>query len=298
MKIGLIGLGKMGYALAQNMKDHGIDLVVTNRTFEKVEEIQKYGIEGAKNVEAMLRKLEERKVIWLMVPAGKPVDEMIETLIPYLKSGDILIDGGNSNYMDTVKRYNALRPMGIHLVDVGTSGGINGARNGACLMVGGDEEAVSYIQPALKSIATQDGYGYFGPSGSGHYVKMIHNGIEYGMMQAIGEGFDILRASEYALDFELVSRVWSHGSIVEGLLMRMMHQAFAESQTLEGILGKVDVSGEADWTLAEALRLKVSAPVITQSLFARYKSKDEMHFSEKALAAMRNQFGGHKIYKA
>lgn len=298
MKIGLIGLGRMGYAIAQNMKDKGINVVATNRTYQKVEEIMAYGVEGAKDIPDLVSKLEDRKVIWLMVPAGKPVDQMIEELIPLLKSGDIIIDGGNSNYMDTVKRYNALRPLGIHYVDVGTSGGINGARNGACLMAGGDEEAVSYIQPALKAIAMQDGYGYFGASGSGHYVKMIHNGIEYGMMQAIGEGFDILKASEYDLDFELVSRVWSHGSIVEGLLMRMMHQAFAESQTLEGIVGKVDASGEADWTLAEALRLKVSAPVITQSLFARYKSKDDMRFSEKALAAMRNQFGGHKIYKA
>ncbi|MDK2867735.1 MAG: 6-phosphogluconate dehydrogenase [Clostridiales bacterium] len=298
MKIGLIGLGKMGYALAQNMKDHNIEVVVTNRSLSKVDEIKQYGVQGVNSIPALINALDDKKVVWLMVPAGDPVDQMIETLVPLLKAGDIIIDGGNSNYKDTVRRSESLKSMGIDFVDVGTSGGVKGARFGACLMAGGNSAAVQYIKPVLKAIAVEDGYGYFGPSGSGHYVKMIHNGIEYGMMQAIGEGFDILRASEYDLDFELVSKVWSNGSIVEGLLMRMMHQAFAESKTLEGILGKVDASGEADWTLAEALRLKVSAPVITQSLFARYKSKDEAHFSEKALAAMRNQFGGHKIYKA
>ncbi|MBS7528033.1 decarboxylating 6-phosphogluconate dehydrogenase [Fusibacter paucivorans] len=298
MKIGLIGLGKMGYALAQNMKDHNIDVVVTNRSLSKVDEIKQYGVNGVNSVPALINALDDKKVVWLMVPAGDPVDQMIDTLVPLLKAGDIIIDGGNSNYKDTVRRSENLKAMGIDFVDVGTSGGVKGARFGACLMAGGSSAAVKYIKPILKAIAVEDGYGYFGPSGSGHYVKMIHNGIEYGMMQAIGEGFDILKASEYDLDFELVSKVWSNGSIIEGLLMRMMHQAFSESQSLEGILGKVDASGEADWTLAEALRLKVSAPVITQSLFARYKSKDEAHFSEKALAAMRNQFGGHKIYKA
>jgi 6-phosphogluconate dehydrogenase len=273
-------------------------VVVTNRSLSKVDEIKQYGVQGVNSIPALINALDDKKVVWLMVPAGDPVDQMIETLVPLLKAGDIIIDGGNSNYKDTVRRSESLKSMGIDFVDVGTSGGVKGARFGACLMAGGNSAAVQYIKPVLKAIAVEDGYGYFGPSGSGHYVKMIHNGIEYGMMQAIGEGFDILRASEYDLDFELVSKVWSNGSIVEGLLMRMMHQAFAESKTLEGILGKVDASGEADWTLAEALRLKVSAPVITQSLFARYKSKDEAHFSEKALAAMRNQFGGHKIYKA
>jgi 6-phosphogluconate dehydrogenase len=165
-------------------------------------------------------------------------------------------------------------------------------------MAGGNREAVAYLEPLLEAIAIKDGYGYFGESGSGHYVKMVHNGIEYGMMQAMGEGFDILKASEYDLDFELVSKVWSNGSIIEGLLMRLMHEAFKESGTLEGIAGIVDASGEADWTLQEAIRLKVSTPVIAQSLFTRYKSKDDDRFSEKSVAALRNQFGGHKIYKS
>ncbi len=299
MKIGLVGLGKMGYELALNMRDHGIDVLVTNRSPEKVDEIKKEGVTGYYQLDDMLEAFgEEKKVIWLMVPAGKAVDENIDVIVPHLREGDIIIDGGNSNYLETKRRYDALRTLGIHFVDVGTSGGTYGARNGACLMVGGDEEAVSYLEAALKAISIEDGYGYFGASGSGHYVKMIHNGIEYGMMQAIAEGFDILKASEFDFDFERISKVWSHGSIVEGLLMRLMHEAFKENPDLAGIAGKVDASGEADWTMQEALRLKVSSPVIAQSLFVRYKSKDEGHFSEKALAALRNQFGGHKIYKA
>lgn len=299
MKIGLIGLGKMGYALALNMKDCGIEVIATNRSHDKVEDIIKEGVKGVYDINALVDAFgDERRVIWLMVPSGAPVDEMIDSLIPLLKSSDIIIDGGNSYYKETVARYEKLKLIGIDYVDVGTSGGISGARNGACLMVGGDREAVDYIEPILEKISIEDGYGYFGASGSGHYVKMIHNGIEYGMMQAIGEGFDILKASQYDLDFERVSKVWSNGSIIEGLLMRLMHEAFREDANLDGIIGRVDSSGEADWTLEEAIRLKVSAPVITQSLFARYKSKDDARFSEKAVAALRNQFGGHKVYKS
>jgi len=299
MKIGLIGLGKMGYALAQNMYDHGIDVVVTNRSLEKVKELEKKGLKGAESVDALIDAFSnERKAIWLMVPAGETVDTFIDQLVPKLSKDDIIIDGGNSNYKDTIRRSEKLKAFGIEFVDIGTSGGTEGARYGACLMAGGNRDAVAYLEPILEAIAIKDGYGYFGESGSGHYVKMVHNGIEYGMMQAMGEGFDILKASEYDLDFELVSKVWSNGSIIEGLLMRLMHEAFKESGTLEGIAGIVDASGEADWTLQEAIRLKVSTPVIAQSLFTRYKSKDDDRFSEKSVAALRNQFGGHKIYKS
>lgn len=299
MKIGIIGLGRMGYALAQNMRDHGVEVIATNRSADKVDEIIGEGIKGVYDVESLVKAFgEDRRVIWLMVPSGDPVDKMIEDLLPLLKKEDIIIDGGNSYYKDTLRRYEKLKTLGIHFVDVGTSGGISGARNGACLMAGGEPEPVAYIEPVLKKIAIENGYDYFGAPGSGHYVKMIHNGIEYGMMQAIGEGFDILKASEFDLDFEKVSKVWSNGSIIEGLLMRLMHEAFKDDADLSQIIGKVDASGEADWTLQEAVRLKVSAPVITQSLFVRYKSKDDERFSEKAVAALRNQFGGHKVYKA
>lgn len=299
MDIGLVGLGKMGHMLALNMRDKGISVIATNRSPEKVDEIEKEGVTGAKSLEALVSAFgDKRKVIWLMVPAGEAVDQNIEQLIPMLRPSDIIIDGGNSNFNETIQRYEYLKGKGIDFIDVGTSGGTSGARNGACLMVGGEREPVAYIEPMLRKISVENGYGYFGAPGSGHYVKMIHNGIEYGMMQAIGEGFDILKASEFDLDFGLVSKVWSNGSIIEGLLMRLMHEAFKESPNLDGIAGKVDASGEADWTLQEAIRLKVSAPVITQSLFARYKSKDDTLFSEKSVAALRNQFGGHKIYKA
>lgn len=299
MKIGIIGLGKMGYALALNMRDKGVDVLAMNRSGDKVEQIKTEGVKGFDSIEGLMGAFKEhRKVIWLMVPAGDAVDSNIAALFPYLKEKDIIIDGGNSNYKDTIRRYKWLKEKGISYVDIGTSGGTSGARNGACLMVGGDEEPVEYLEPTLKKLALEGGYGYFGASGSGHYVKMIHNGIEYGMMQAIGEGFDILKASEYDLDFEKVSGVWSHGSIIEGLLMRLMHEAFKEDGKLEAIAGKVDASGEADWTMQEAIRLKVSTPVIAQSLFTRYKSKDADLFSEKCVAALRNQFGGHKTYKA
>jgi len=182
MKIGIIGLGKMGYALAQNMKDHQIEVVATNRSREKIDEIKKQGLTVAYSLKELVDSLDEKRIIWLMVPAGEPVDEMITKLKPLLKEGDVLIDGGNSNYKDTIKRYEALKEIGISYVDVGTSGGTKGARFGACLMVGGDKTVVQILKPIFKAIATEDGYGYFGPSGSGHYVKMIHNGIEYGMM--------------------------------------------------------------------------------------------------------------------
>ncbi|MBM7562557.1 phosphogluconate dehydrogenase (NAD(+)-dependent, decarboxylating) [Fusibacter tunisiensis] len=299
MDIGIIGLGKMGYALALNMRDQGYKVVATNRSPEKVDEIAKEGVVGVKSIEELVAAFgEKRKVIWLMVPAGQPVDDMIETLLPMLRERDIVIDGGNSNFNDTVRRHAYLKDKGIAFLDVGTSGGTEGARHGACLMMGGDTEPAEYVAPMLKALAVEGGFGYFGAPGSGHYVKMIHNGIEYGMMQAIGEGFDILKASEFDLDFELVSKVWSNGSIIEGLLMRLMHEAFKSDPNLDEIVGKVDASGEADWTVQESIRLKVSAPVISQSLFTRYKSKDDVRFSEKSVAALRNQFGGHKVYKA
>ena len=190
-----------------------------------------------------------------------------------------------------------LKRKGIHLLDVGTSGGTKGARYGASLMVGGEKEVFKKMEPLFKALATKDGYGYMGKSGSGHFVKMVHNGIEYGMMQAIGEGFDVLEASPFELDYETVSKVWANGSIIEGLLMDMVHQAVSKDAKLEGIEGKVDDSGEGQWTIEEALKLKVSIPVIAHSLFARYKSKDETKFSEKVVAAMRGEFGGHKVHK-
>lgn len=295
--IGLIGLGKMGGNLALNMRDHHINVVAYNRTPHKTEGLGKYGVQGVFSLEGLLEELGDHKVIWLMIPAGKGVDDMIDQLIPLLGRGDIIIDGGNSKYKDTLRRYERLKEKGLHLVDVGTSGGTEGARNGACMMVGGDGEVVKTLEEIFMAVCVKDGYQYMGKAGSGHFVKMVHNGIEYGMMQAIGEGFEILESSKFQLDYEKVAKVWNNGSIIQGYLMEVTERAFKESPRLDGITGIVDSSGEGLWTVEEALELGVPAPVITQSLFVRYRSKQQDTFSGKVLAAQRNQFGGHEVHK-
>lgn len=297
MRIGLIGLGKMGANLAKNMKDNNIDVVVYNRTVDKVKEVEEYGVEGAYSLEELVSKLTSPKVLWLMIPAGKPVDDTIEKLLPMLDEGDIIIDGGNSKYKDTLVRYKELREHGISLIDAGTSGGTDGARNGACMMVGGDDEVVSLLAPTFEALCVENGYGHMGPAGAGHFVKMVHNGIEYGMMQAVGEGFEILQESRFDLDYEQVSTVWNNGSIIAGYLMEMTERAFKQDPVLENSLGIIDSSGEGLWTVEEALELQVPAPVITQSLFTRYRSKQQDTFSGKVVAAQRNQFGGHYLHK-
>lgn len=296
MKIGLVGLGKMGFQLALNMKDHGIDVIAYDVSSDAVKQIQAQGIEGADSYATLIRALPHPRVIWLMVPSGPVVDKVLMTIQPLLLQGDIVIDGGNSLYLDSIRRFETLQKVGVHFVDVGTSGGTEGARHGACLMVGGEPEIISYLEPVFTRVATQDGYGYMGQPGSGHFVKMVHNGIEYGMMQAIGEGFELMNASRYDINYEQVSKVWSHGSIIEGLLMRNVHTAFSKDAQLTSIKGKVDDSGEGQWMVEEALRTKVALPVITQSLYSRYKSRDEEKFAEKVVAAMRNVFGGHAVY--
>jgi 6-phosphogluconate dehydrogenase len=297
MKIGLIGLGKMGYNLALNMKDKGFSVVAYNRSKESVERIINEGVAGAFTLNELFSQLEVRKIVWLMIPSGKAVDDMLESILPFLKSNDIVIDGGNSFYKDTIRRFHSMKQKGIHYIDAGTSGGTSGARYGACTMVGGEKDAVAELTPLFQAISVPDGYGYFGSPGAGHFVKMIHNGIEYGMMQAIGEGFDVLRASQFNIDYAQVAKVWNHGSIIESALMNDVQNAFSKDSNLDLIQGIVDDSGEGQWTIEEAFRLKVSIPVITSALFARYKSKDNLKFSEKVVAAMRNEFGGHAVYK-
>lgn len=297
MKVGLIGLGKMGYNLALNMRDNKYDVHAFNRSREKVDAIIKEGIKGFYEVESMVAELDDRKVVWMMLPAGEPIDNMIQTLLPMFKENDILIDGGNSFYKDTIKRGNFLKEYGIHYIDAGTSGGTEGARNGACMMVGGEKEPVSYLNKFFESLNVPNGYLHCGERGSGHYVKMVHNGIEYGMMQAIGEGFSILDKCPFELDHEAVARVWANGSIIEGLLMTLTEKLFQHNGDLNQIIPIVDASGEGEWTVGEAVRLKVAAPVITNALFVRYNSKDEKSYSNKVIAALRNEFGGHKIHK-
>jgi 6-phosphogluconate dehydrogenase len=294
MKIGLIGLGKMGYNLALNMKDHNFDVVGYDK-FPSKEVVKIMDIKTG--LKELVDSLEKPRLIWLMVPAGEVTTNVINELSTLLDKGDTLIDGGNSRYTDTITRYENLQKKGIHLLDCGTSGGTTGARNGASLMVGGEKSVFDKYESLFKGLAAENGYGYMGESGSGHFVKMVHNGIEYGMMQAIGEGFDILSASKYDIDYNEVSKVWANGSIIEGLLMNMVVSAFKKDPKLDLIAGRVDDSGEGQWTIEEALKLKVSIPVIAQALFSRYKSKDDDKFAEKIIAAMRNEFGGHKVYK-
>ncbi len=295
MQLGLIGLGKMGYPLALNGKDHGLDVVTYSENPEKLERIQADGLQGFGNLADFVDALESPRVIWLMIPAGDPVDVMIQRLIPLLKAGDTILDGGNSQYQDSMRRHRQLSDMGLGFADVGTSGGTAGARHGACLMVGCDAAAYPALEPLFVALSSGAGCGHMGPAGAGHYVKMIHNGIEYGMMQAIGEGLQILRQSAFDFQLDQVAQVWREGSIISGLLMDVTAETLRKEPGLASIEGIVSASGEAEWTLQEALRLRVSAPVIAASLFARFKSMDGERFSEKSLAAMRGEFGGHAV---
>lgn len=295
-RIGLIGLGRMGYNLALNMLDHEVAVYAYDKVIN--DEVKKNKqIKLLSSLKNLVDELPKPRIIWLMVPAGEITDNVINELTQYLDKEDILIDGGNSNYNDTLRRYHDLKNKNINLIDCGTSGGTEGARHGASLMVGGEEKIVKSIEWLFKDLATKDGYAYMGKPGSGHFVKMVHNGIEYGMMQAIGEGFELLEKSDFELDYQEVSKVWAHGSIIQGLLMDTAYSAFKKDETLKNIIGRVDDSGEGQWMVEAALKYKAAIPVISNSLFARYKSRDEERFSEKIVAAMRFEFGQHKVYK-
>lgn len=296
MKIRLIGLGKMGLNIALNLKDHKHEVIGYARSEQTRKQANDEGIKTADSIPMLFEKREDKIVVWLLVP-NQVVDSVISQVLPYLKNGDIIVDGGNSNFNLSIERYKKLKKQGISFVDLGTSGGTNGARNGACLMFGGDRETFDYLESVLNDISTENGYLYVGKSGSGHFVKMVHNGIEYGMMQAIGEGFELLEKSNFELDFQKVAKVWNHGSIIESSLIGNIENAFLKDKKLENIQGKIDDSGEGMWMVEEALKNKVSIPIISGALFARYKSKDESKFSEKVVSAMRNEFGGHAVYK-
>lgn len=297
MKIGLIGLGKMGYPLALNMKDHGHEAIAYNRNKEKRDKIEKEGVRTVDSIMKLVTSLAIPRTIWLMVTSGPVIDDLIDQLIPLLDAGDLIVDGGNSFYKDTLIRHSKLTDQGIGYVDVGTSGGVDGARYGACFMAGGEVEYINRIDDLLKDLAVENGYAHVGAPGTGHYVKMIHNGIEYGMMQAIGEGFEILEHSPLDINQNNVANVWANGSIIEGLLMNMVVQALNKNNHLDDIVGIVDASGEGEWTVREAIDLKLFTPVISTALGMRFKSKDDLKYSEKMIAAMRNEFGGHALHK-
>lgn len=297
MKIGMIGLGKMGLNLVANLLNNGIEVVGYDINQEIVAEAEAKGAEGAATIKQLVEKLPTPRIIWTMVPAGEITEKTIIELAELATAGDIIIDGGNSFYRNSVKNYEFLQDQGISFFDCGTSGGMNGALNGGNFMIGGDKERFPEIEPIFEKIAEPGGYLYAGAAGSGHYLKMVHNGIEYGMMQAIGEGFDLLEHSPYEYNNEQVADLWNHGSVVRSWLMELAAEAFAEDPHLEQIKGKMFSSGEGRWTVEEALIRQVPVPVIATSLMMRYRSLEDDTFTGKVVASLRNGFGGHAVAK-
>lgn len=297
MQIGLVGLGKMGYNLALNFKSKGFDVVAFDVNKTAAEKISKEGITTTSAMSDMALALKGRKIIWLMVPAGHVVEVVLNNLKNYLNPNDIIIDGGNSHFKDTLVRARDLEKIGVHLLDCGTSGGVIGALHGACTMIGGKKEVFDYCESIFKAISVKDGYLYCGKIGTGHFTKMIHNGIEYGMMQAIAEGFEVLHRYDSKMDLAAISKVWNHGSIVRSCLMELTQHALEEDTNLESIKGIMHSSGEGKWAVETALEMGVPTPVITMSLLMRYRSQVEDTFSGKVVAALRNEFGGHAVEK-
>ncbi|WP_151735025.1 phosphogluconate dehydrogenase (NAD(+)-dependent, decarboxylating) [Paenibacillus tengchongensis] len=296
MRVGLVGLGKMGFNLSLNLLEHGHEVVAYDVNSAAVESITAEGAEGAYSLEELAGKLEAPRVVWIMVP-HQFVDSVIAEVAPLLSKGDIIIEGGNSHYKESVRRHGELEQQGIYFLDAGTSGGMEGARHGACYMIGGDEAAWAVAEPLFRDTAVENGYLYAGKSGSGHFLKMVHNGIEYGMMAAIGEGFEVLEKSGYDFDFEQVARVWNNGSVIRSWLMELMERAFAKDAKLDEIRGVMHSSGEGRWTLETAFDLQAATPVIAMSLLMRYRSLENDTFTGKVVAALRNEFGGHAVEK-
>ena len=298
MRIGFIGLGRMGANMVRRLGREGHEIVAFNRTPEKTREIEAegHGAIASYSIEELVGKLEKPRAVWVMVPAGDATEAQIEELLEHLESGDTIIDGGNTNFHDDVRRHAALKEKGINYVDAGTSGGIWGLELGYCLMVGGDADAVTPLEPVFKTLAPEGGYMHVGGPGAGHYVKMVHNGIEYGLMQAYAEGFEIMHASDYDLDLGGISELWMQGSVVRSWLLELMGRAFkANGRDLEHIKGWVADSGEGRWTVQEAIDHDVPAPVITLSLLTRFRSRQDDSYTGKVLAALRNEFGGHAV---
>ena len=298
MKLGFIGLGRMGSNMVLHLLEGGHEVVVYNRSPEPAIALQKRGAGRAESPAELCAKLGTGKVVWLMVSAGKPVDEVISSLLPHLSRGDILIDGGNSNYLDSVRRHAQLKGKGIGFLDVGTSGGLEGARNGACLTIGGEPALFRKLEPLFRSLAIKNGYLYAGRSGAGHYVKTVHNGMEYVMLQALGEGFETLEKSPYKPDLEKVAYVWSHGSVVRSWLLELAGRAFGKDAHLRKIEGVVGGGETGRWAIAQARRAGARVPAMELALRERGRSARKPSFSGKVIAAVRNEFGGHQTVGA
>ncbi|MDP8958007.1 MAG: decarboxylating 6-phosphogluconate dehydrogenase [Actinomycetota bacterium] len=297
MRLAMVGLGKMGSPMARKLIDAGHQVVGYNRSSGPVKELEQYGGEGAYSLPEAVRALQAPRVVWLMIPSGAPVQAAVEDLSGLLQSGDVVVDGGNSFYRDSQRRADKLDKSGIGFIDCGVSGGVWGYDRGYCLMAGGPKQTFTLVEPAVGDLAPPDGqYAHVGPAGAGHFVKMVHNGIEYGMLQAFGEGFEMLAsADELSLDLEQVAELWMHGSVVRSWLLELLVSALAESPRLEEIEGWVDDSGEGRWTVQDAIDRAVPLPSIALSLFARFASRQDEAFSAKVIAALRNQFGGHAV---
>lgn len=297
MKLGFIGLGKMGANMVQRLLLDGHEVVVYNRSTDAIQQMVKKGAIASDSIKDLVSQLSGRKVVWLMVPSGKPVDDSISQLLGLLHDDDIIIDGGNSNYKDTQARGRLTAERKVHYLDCGTSGGVWGLENGYSLMTGGDKEASAYAYPIFKSLSPVGGYTYCGESGAGHFVKMIHNGIEYGMMQSFAEGFEIMEKSPFNLDLTAIASGWQHSSVVRSWLLELMVLALKEDPKLSNLKDYVADSGEGRWTVEAAMELNVPAHVITASLYTRFQSRQDESFAMKVLAALRNQFGGHAVVK-
>ncbi len=299
MQIGIVGLGRMGMNMARRWLQGGHEVVAYNRSPGKVKILEQEGAVGATSIEDQVEKLRPHRVLWLMLPAAT-VDEHIKWIAPMLTEGDLIVDGGNTYFKDDIRRAAELSKRGIHYVDAGVSGGVWGLANGYCTMVGGEPRDFERIEPLIRTLAPKDGYLYCGPAGSGHFVKMVHNGIEYAMMQAYGEGFEIIKASPYAegLGMREIARLWNRGSVVRSWLLELLEGAFEKDPGLESIKGYVEDSGEGRWTVEQAIESGVPATAIAHSLFARFRSREGDSFADKVLAALRNEFGGHEVKKS
>jgi len=300
MQLGLIGLGKMGGNMAERLRLAGHKVVGFDFNAETVDKLTAAGSVGTHTLEELVKHLDAPRAIWIMVPSGDPVDQTIAKLEALLSPGDTLIDGGNSNYKDTIRRHGEVTAKGFNYVDVGTSGGVWGLKEGYSMMIGGDKEPVEYLRPIFETLApsADKGWGHVGPAGAGHFVKMIHNGIEYGMMQAYAEGFTILEKKESLnLDLPQIAEIWRYGSVVRSWLLDLTAEALKKNPTLDGLEAYVADSGEGRWTVFEAIDLNVSAPIITESLIRRIRSREENNFTDRMLSIMRNAFGGHAVKK-
>ncbi|WP_415198539.1 phosphogluconate dehydrogenase (NAD(+)-dependent, decarboxylating) [Silvibacterium sp.] len=300
MELGIIGLGKMGGNMAQRLHEGGHKVVGFDFSAEAVKRLNDAGSKGVSSLEDLVKSLTGRRAIWIMVPAGDPVDETIAKLKPFMSKGDIFIDGGNSNYKDSQRRYKELKAEGFDFVDVGTSGGVWGLKEGYSMMIGGDDSPVQYLTPIFETLAPakDKGWGHTGPAGAGHFVKMVHNGIEYGMMQAYAEGFSIFKAKEeLKLDLPQIAEIWRYGSVVRSWLLDLTAEALHKNPTLDGLEAYVADSGEGRWTVFEAIDLNVSAPVITESLIRRIRSREQNNFTDRMISIQRNAFGGHAVKK-